>query len=164
MQLSRTVLLAFALASALALTAMGCEKSSQDLLTEARASLSGSDYAAAIQSADAGLAGSPDEVTAWGLELVKLEALSRSGDGAGTVTQLSKLADANADRISAADYSGTAQLLQVAGNKAEAIQVLDLGVKRFPDDKTINKMLDDSKASSVDPAELEMLRSLGYID
>jgi hypothetical protein len=145
---------------------VACGKSSQDHLADARASLASSDYAAATQSADAGLAAGADDVTAWGLELVKLEALSRSGDGAGTVAQLSKLAEANAERISAADYSGTAQLLRVAGMKAEAIQVLDLGTKRFPDDPVIKKMIDDSVEASadIDPAELEMLKSLGYID
>jgi len=172
MQLSRTAFHArplpvFALVLALGALALACGgQSAQDHLAAARASLASSDYAAATGAADAGLAANPDEVTAWGLELVKLEALSRSGDGAGTVAQLTQLADANAARITAADYSGTAQLLRTAGQKAEAIQVLDLGFKRFPDDAVIKKMLDDSveAGADVDPAELEMLRSLGYID
>lgn len=159
MQASRSLFIAILLGFGL----VACGQSPQDQLTAARASLASSDYAAAIETADAGLAASPDDVTAWGLELVKLEALSRSGDGAGTVAQLSKLAEANAERLTASEYSGTAQLLRTADAKTEAIEVLDLGAKRFPDDATILKMIEDSKGS-VDPAELEMLKSLGYID
>lgn len=171
MQLSRTGstaprLLVGGLVLLLSFSLVACGKSAQDHLADARASLASSDYSAANEAADAGLAANPDDVTAWGLELVKLEALSRSGDGAATVAQLTRLAEANAARITAGDYSGTAQLLRSEGQKAEAIQVLDLGFKRFPDDPTIKKMLDESveAGADVDPAELEMLRSLGYID
>ena len=41
---------------------------------------------------DLGLAGDADEVTGWGLELVKLEALAREGLGDDTLAQLEKLA------------------------------------------------------------------------
>jgi predicted Zn-dependent protease len=149
---------------ALMLVVCACGESSQDHLSGARKSLAGSDYADAIASADAGLAGSPDAVTTWGLELVKLEALARSGQGEATRAQLEELAAENPDRVSAADYSGTAQLLRAAGQKSEAIQVLDMGNKRFPDDSVISKMIAESVEKGVDPAELEMLKSLGYID
>ena len=149
---------------ALMLAICACGKSSQDHLADARKDLAGSAYADAIASADAGLEGAPDAVTSWGLELVKLEALARSGQGEATRAQLEKLAAENPDRVSAADYSGTAQLLRAAGQKSEAIQVLDMGSKRFPDDPVISQMIAESVEKGVDPAELEMLKSLGYID
>jgi hypothetical protein len=141
-----------------------CEKSSKDYLADARDQLSGSSYEEAVTSADAGLAASPDAVSAWGLELVKLEALSRSGQGEAVLDQLDRLSDEHPDRITAADYSGTAQLLRTADRKADAITVLDMGINRFPDDAVINKMITDSIEKGMDPEELEQLRSLGYID
>ena len=48
-------------------------------------------FVMALAAAEAGLAGSPDEITTWGLELVILEAQARAGNGADAVGQLSKL-------------------------------------------------------------------------
>lgn len=149
---------------ALLLVFCACEKSSTDALADAREQLSGSSYEEAVASAEAGLAANPDAVAAWGLELVKLEALSRSGQGEAVLDHLDRLADEHPDRVTAADYSGTAQLLRTADRKADAITVLDMGINRFPDDAVINKMITDSIETGMDPEELEQLRSLGYID
>lgn len=152
---------------AVALLAAGlcaCEKAAHEHLGEARQSLAAGAFPDAIASAQAGLQGSPDDVTTWGLELVILEAQARGGDGAAAKAQLSSLAGKYGDRLKATDYSGTAQLLQASGQKAEAIEILDLGTKQFPDDTVIAQMIEETKSSASDPAELEMLRSLGYIE
>jgi hypothetical protein len=141
----------------------GCEKSAHDHLAEARQGLSDVAYADAIASADAGLQGGPDEVTRWGLELVKLEALARGGDGEGTKTQLAKLIELDANRLPASEFFATAHQLKTAGQSVEAIEVLDRGKTFFPYDAVIQRMIEQS-GSTDDPAELEMLRSLGYIE
>jgi len=148
----------------LALAFCACGKSSHEYLAEARQDLAAGSYADAVAAAESGLAGSPDDVTAWGLEIVILEAHARAGSGAATKAQLLELAGSYEVRISATDYSSTAQLLQAADEKAVAIEVLDLGIKRFPEDAMLTKMIADSVATGGDPAELEMLRSLGYIE
>ena len=149
---------------ALALVLCACAKGAREHLDEARQALASGEFAKAVAAAEAGLGGSRDEVTTWGLELVVLEAQARAGNAPEARAQLQKLAAAHPKRISATDYSSTAQLLQVAGQKPGAIEVLDLGVKRFPDDAVLAKMIENSLASGDDPAELEMLRSLGYIE
>lgn len=141
-----------------------CGSSAPEQLAQARVQVTSGAYADAVATAQAGLAASPDAVTQWGLELVILEAHARSGDGEATKAQLAKLVDAYPDRISATDYSGTAQLLQTADQKAAAVEIMDLGVKRFPEDAALQKMIKDSVAAGSDPEELQMLKSLGYID
>jgi len=149
---------------ALAAALCGCEKAPQDHLDEARAALAAGAYGDAVTAARAGLAGSANEVTTWGLELVILEAEARAGNGAQAKAQLSALADTYPKRISATDYSSTAQLLKAADEKAVAIEVLDQGAKRFPEDPVLARMIEETVASGDDPEELEMLRSLGYIE
>ena len=156
--------LKLAAALVLAATLCACEKDAREHLAEARQALATGEFAEAIVVAEAGLAGSPDEVTTWGLELVMLEAQARAGNAAEAKAQLQKLAAAHPKRITATEYSSTAQLLQVADQKAGAIEVLDMGAKRFPDDAVLAKMIQDSVESGNDPAELEMLKSLGYIE
>jgi hypothetical protein len=141
----------------------GCERSAYEHLADARQSLSDTAYADAIAAADAGLQGGPDEVTRWGLELVKLEALARGGDGEGTKAQLTKLIELDANRLPASEFFATAHQLKTAGDSVAAIEVLDQGKAFFPYDAVIQRMIEQS-GSTDDPAELEMLRSLGYIE
>jgi hypothetical protein len=141
-----------------------CQKSGHDLLVDARGSLASAAYDDALVAADAGLAASPSKIDAWGLELVKLEAYARGGNGESTKRQLIALAERYPTQLSATDYSSTAQQLQESGQGPAAIEVLDLGKKSFPNDAIIAKMIDESVSSGSSPEELEMLRSLGYIE
>jgi hypothetical protein len=142
----------------------GCEKGSHDLLVDARSSLASASYDDAVAAADAGLAASPSKTDTWGLELVKLEAYARGGNGESAKQQLIVLAGKYSAQLTATDYSATAQQLQQADNGPAAIEVLDLGKKRFPDDPQIDKMNNDSVSAEASPEELEMLKSLGYIE
>ena len=142
----------------------GCQKSGQEQLAEARDSLASASYADAVSAAEAGLAGDPSKADAWGLELVVLEAHARGGAGENAKAQLVKLAGLYPAQLSANDYSGTAQQLQAAGQGPAAIEVLDLGKQRYPDNALIDKMIAESVAAESSPEELEMLRSLGYIE
>ncbi len=141
-----------------------CQKSSQEHLAEARSNLASASHDQAIQSAEAGLQASPSKVDAWGLELVKLEAYARGGDGESAKQQLVKLAGLYPEQLSPTEYSSTAQQLQAADQGPAAIEVLDMGKKLHPDDALIDKMIAESVAAKNSPEELEMLRSLGYIE
>jgi hypothetical protein len=153
----------FLLLMALALAA--CAESPRASLDEARQALAESRYADAIAAADAGLAGEADAVTTWGLELVKLEALARDGRGDDTLAQLEELATLRPENMPASQYSATADQLRAAGQGAAAIQVLDAGLGRFPQDETLLALIEEAKAAPAPGSEeLEMLRSLGYVD
>jgi len=141
-----------------------CEKSSYDHLADARSELDSGAFDASIAAAQTGLESGPSKTDAWGLELVMLEAYARGGNGEGAKQQLVKLAGLYPQQLSATDYSGTAQQLQAAGQGPAAIEVLDLGKKRFPDNEMIDKMIADSVNADSSPEELELLKSLGYIE
>ena len=149
----------------MALALGACAETARDSLDAARGALSESRYADAIAAADAGLGGKPDEVTAWGLELVRLEALARDGHGDDTVAQIQKLSEARPEQVPPNQYSATADQLHSAEQGAAAIQVLDLGLKRFPDDAALLALIEKAKeAPAAGSDELEMLRSLGYVE
>jgi hypothetical protein len=148
----------------------GCETSRQDHLAEARAALADAAYDAAVAAAETGLlatAGASPEVledaTTWGLQLAKLEALARAGDGEAAKAQLSELANLHPNRVKASDYFATAHQLRGAGAGTAAIEVLDMGASLFPYEPVIGRMIEESSEGG-DPAELELLRSLGYVE
>ncbi len=148
----------------------GCEMSRQDHLIEARAALADAAYDEAIAAAEAGLeaaaAGSQDaldDATSWGLELVNLEANARAGHGEEAKEQLAELARLHPNRVAASEYFATAHQLRGAGAGTAAIEVLDMGAILFPYEPVIGRMIDEASAGG-DPAELELLRALGYID
>jgi hypothetical protein len=142
----------------------GCQKSAHEQLLDARQGLLDGAYAEAIADADAGLRGAPGERAAWGLELVKLEAHARAGHAAEAKAQLEKLAASFPRRVPATEYSATAHQLRSAGQGEAAIEVLDLGMQRFPGNPVIERMIGDSASAGADSAELELLRTLGYIE
>jgi len=151
--------------SALAALLVACSESPRESLDAARQALAGSRYGDAVEAADAGLGASPDDLTRWGLELVKLEALAREGLGEETLAQLEKLAGSHPEQVSAGQYSATAGQLRAAGQGPAAIRVLDLGLKRFPEDATLLDLIEQAKAAPAPGSdELEMLRSLGYVE
>jgi predicted Zn-dependent protease len=145
-------------------TLTACGRSAYEHLQEARADLATTAYPEAIQAAEVGLRRDPSTVTSWGLELVKLEAHARGGDGEETKTQLTKLADLYPQRIPVTQYAATAHQLNSAGQGAAAIEVLDMGMQRYPGDPTLERLIGTAGAADVDSAELEMLRTLGYIE
>jgi len=142
-----------------------CAESARDSLDQARQALSEARYTDAIAAADIGLGRAGDDVITWGLELVKLEALAREGRGDETLAQLEQLAGSRPENVPPTQYSTTADQLRTAGQGAAAIAVLDLGLKRFPEDQTLLDLIEQAKAApAAGSDELEMLRSLGYIE
>ena len=149
---------------AMAVCWVACGKVGAEHLVDARSELADGSYDDAIASAQRGLAAGGEATIVWGLELVLLEAHARAGHGAQAKELLARLAVDHPDRIPATEYTSTAHLLKTAGEGPTAIEVLDLGAKRYPDNPVIAKMIGDSASAGSDPAELEMLRSLGYIE
>jgi len=145
----------------------GCEMSRQDHLIEARAALADAAYDDAVAAAEAGLRAAaqdvPDDATSWGLELAKLEAHARAGHGEEAKAQLARLAELHPNRVEASEYFATAHQLRGAGAGTAAIEVLDRGAILFPYEPVIGRMIEESGESG-DPAELELLRSLGYVE
>jgi hypothetical protein len=144
-----------------------CSDSARNALDQARKALAETHYSEAVTAADAGLARSPEKITSWGLEIVKLEALARSGRGDETLAQLQKLTTEWPDNMLADQFAATADQLRGAGQGAAAADALDLGLKRFPDDPALKAQIEQAKskaAAAPDSAELERLKTLGYID
>jgi tetratricopeptide (TPR) repeat protein len=142
-----------------------CADSARDALEQARKALAETHYSEAIAAADAGLARNPEPVTSWGLGIVKLEALARSGRGDETLAQLDALTAAWPDNMLADQFAATADQLRAAGQGGAAIRVLDLGLKRFPKDPALLAQIEQAKkAPAPGSDELKMLESLGYID
>jgi hypothetical protein len=149
----------------IALTLCACSETARQSLDQARDALAESRYADAVEAADVGLARDADAMTAWGLELVKLEALAREGRGDDTVVQLEKLAGSRPNQVAASQYAATADQLRSVGQGGATIQVLDLGLKRFPEDAILLSLIEEAKVAPAGGSdELEMLRSLGYIE
>lgn len=151
-------------ATLLAAAALACGGDPVSRLAEARGHLADADYAEARAAAEAGLAGDPDPRTAWGLELVLLEAQARAGRGEQATALLGALAERHPERVPPSQYAATASQLRSAGDGAAAIQALDLGLRLHPGDALIERLIGDAQSGDVDPAELEMLRTLGYVE
>jgi hypothetical protein len=64
----------------------------------------------------------------------------------------------------ATQYSATADQLQSAEQGTAAIEVLDMGLQHYPGNPAIERLIGASQSGDVDPAELEMLKTLGYIE
>ena len=145
------------------LLVLGCGKSASDHLEAAREERDKGQYEPAIQDAEHGLQADPDDKTEWGLQNVLLESYARSGKATETKQKLEALAAEHPDRMTPSMYSGAAQQLKDAGKGgAEQIEILDAGHKRFPEDPTISAAI-RAAAEQGDPAALERLKSLGYI-
>jgi hypothetical protein len=142
---------------------LSCSGGPEAKLEDARAKLAAGDYAAAAAAAGEGLAAA-DGAVAWRLELTALEAEARGGKGSEARARLERLAGGPfAAQAGGSLYVQTAGQLREAGDAPGAVDVLDSGAKRFPDDADIARAIAQAKASGSD-AELERLRSLGYVE
>lgn len=147
------------------LVSIGCSGSAPEMLANAREALAEARYEDALEEARAGLGQGPDEVQRWGLELVVLEALARTGEGEAAVEQLDRVAELRPESVPASQYSATADQLRAAGSRSSAILVLDRGFQRFPDNAVLEHLICVSRqAPTVDSEELELLRTLGYLE
>jgi len=149
----------------LLLVLAGCDRPASERLAEARGAMADTAYPDALSASEAGLAAPGlDEATRWGLQVVRLEALARSGRGAEARDLLLELAGRHPERFPPAQYAATAVQLEKAGDGPAAIEVLDLGMKQHPGDPMISQLIAAQQTGAVGSAELEMLRTLGYVE
>ena len=145
---------------------MGCGEKAADVKEAAQVALDAADYPTAVLQADKaiGLAGD-DRAVVWQSQQIKLQALARSGDGALAPALLEQLAGSYAAQVKSPLYMSVASDLEKAGQRSAAIDVLDAGNKRFPDEseKFLAAIQELSTSEDIDPAEIEKLRALGYL-
>ena len=142
----------------------GCGGGPEARLEKAREALAKGDYPAAAAAASEGLAAGAQGATAWRLELVALEAEARGGSSADVVARLGRLASGPfAAQLTGPLYVQTAGQVKQAGDAAGAVSVLDLGARRFPQDADLAQAIDRAKSTG-GAAEVERLRSLGYVE
>jgi hypothetical protein len=151
------------IAVAVCLGLLACGASPEQQLDQAREQLGSGAYAEAEATAAAGLAAGAEGPIAWRLELVALEAEARGKKSEAVLARLERLAGAWAKQVGGSLYVQTAGQLRDAGDPAGAIGVLDAGAKRFPQDADVAKAIAQAKTAGT-AAELEQLRSLGYIE
>jgi hypothetical protein len=142
---------------------LACGASPEQRLEEAREALARGAYTEAAAAAAEGLSGGAEAATAWRLELAGLEAEARGGRTADAVARLERLAGAWSQQVTGSLYVQTAGQLKEAGEAAGAVSVLDAGAQRFPQDAAIAAAIAQAKVSGT-AAELEQLRSLGYVE
>ena len=140
-----------------------CGADPEDRLEKARAHLASGAWADAAAAASQGLAAGAEGPTAWRLELTALEGEARAGRTGDVLARLERLAEAWAAQVTGALYVQTAGQVKEAGDAAGAINVLDAGARRFPDDADIARAIDQLQASG-SAEEIERLRSLGYVE
>jgi len=100
----------------------------------------------------------------WSLERIRLEALARESQAADALEALERLAAEYPEQAGASLYLAIASYLQDAGDASGAIDILVAGDERFPEEsEKFESQIRELQAGGLDPAEIERLRSLGYL-
>ena len=144
----------------------GCGDTAQDLQESARSALESGDHATAASTAtDALKLASGDRALTWQLEQLRLEALARGGQGEQAAANLERLANDFSAQVKVPLYLATASYLKDAGDTSHAIDILTAGDARFPaaHDQFTAAIQEMNKTQELDPAEIEKLKSLGYL-
>jgi len=97
--------------------------------------------------------------------VARCQALAHT-DADAAKAEFMKLAGANGTKLEINDYTIVISELQSAGNFLQAIDVLDVAIKKNPEAPKLVKVKDKLVAESqknADPAVLEKLKGLGYL-
>ncbi len=157
-----------AFASLLVAVLVGCGggPNPEELQKGVEAAAQAKDFAGAVTKADEALkveAIAKDPAKAWRFESLKLDALADGGKGAEVVAALERLSGAYEKQLTAAQYRKVAEKLRAAGDSKGANDVLVAGDKRFPGDPSFKEAINALNAAA-DPAEVERLKALGYLN
>lgn len=147
---------------------LACSGGSDDAEEKARVAMTEGQYGVAMDKAAQGLKSARtagDRAAIWRLELIVLESMARSGQGLGLVEELDRLSKDYASQVNAKLYLSLGSYAKDAGDTNGAIELWATGDKRFPSDTESFKTAIESlqNAGDLAPAELEKLKSLGYI-
>lgn len=145
---------------------IGCGADPEQLKNEAQHALSVGDFSQAREISTRALEQVPESEKRliWSLERIRLEALARENQAAGARETLERLATEYPEQANASLYLAIASYLQEAGDASGAIDILVAGDKRFPEEsEKFEAQIRELQAGGLDPAEIERLRSLGYL-
>ena len=145
---------------------IGCSADPEQLKNEAQHALSVGDFSQArdISTQALALATGSEKRLVWALERIRLEALARGDEGDETRESLERLAAEYPAQANASLYLAMATYLRDAGGTSSAIDILVAGDVRFPEEsEKFKAMIQEMEAGGLDPAEIERLKSLGYL-
>ncbi len=144
----------------------GCGPDPEQMKTEAQQALSVGDFSQAREISTRALEQVPESEKrlTWSLERIRLEALAREGQAAEALETLERLAAEYPEQAGTSLYLAIASYLGDAGDATGAIDILVAGDKRFPEEsEKFEAQIRELQAGGLDPAEVERLRSLGYL-
>jgi len=145
---------------------IGCGSDPEQMKKEAQHALSVGDFSQAREISTRALEQLPESEKRliWSLERIRLEALARDNQAAGARETLERLATGYPEQANASLYLAIASYLQGAGDASGAIDILVAGDERFPEEsEKFEAQIRELQAGGLDPAEIERLRSLGYL-
>ena len=137
-------------------------------LQAAMAQVKAGDSSAAVEHFDAALAALGDDTASPLYKqalLAKVDALAQ-GDPSSASVAFAEALEAAPEAFDSSDYGKVANSIADGGSFQVALDLLEAAGKQFPDAENIDGMLVAMKARAEaegDPAELELLRSLGYL-
>jgi hypothetical protein len=145
---------------------IGCGTDPEQLKTEAQHALSVGNFSQARELSTRALEQAPasQKRLVWSLERIRLEALAR-GEQAGEARQtLERLAGEYPAQANADLYIAIASYAREAGDTSGAIDILVAGDARFPEEsEKFKEQIRELQEAGLDPAEIERLRSIGYL-
>jgi outer membrane protein assembly factor BamD (BamD/ComL family) len=147
---------------------IGCGPGVEEMKSEAQQALSVGNFSQAREISSRALKQAPasDKRLTWSLERIRLEALARSGEGEAARTTLKRLSGEYPEQSNAALYLAIATYLKDSGGDgaSSALDILIDGDQRFPEQsEKFKALIQEIQAGGLDPAEIERLKSLGYL-
>jgi predicted Zn-dependent protease len=146
---------------------IGCGPDAEKLEDDAHQALSVGNFSQAREISTRALEQVPESEKRliWSLERIRLEALARDDQAAEARETLERLAAEYPSQANASLYLAIASYVRDAGNSSGAIDILVAGDKRFPEDseKFKAQIQELHESGLMDPAEIERLRSIGYL-
>ena len=146
---------------------IGCGPDAEQLEEDAQQALSVGNFSQAREISMRALEQVPESEKRliWSLERIRLEALARDDQAAEVQESLERLATEYPAQANADLYLAIASYVREAGDSSGAIDILVAGDKRFPEEseKFKAQIQELHESGLVDPAEIERLRSIGYL-
>ena len=145
---------------------IGCGPDAEQLKDEAQQSLSVGNFSQAREISTRALEQLPESEKrlTWSLERIHLEALARDNQAGEALETLERLATEYPGQANASLYLAIASYAKDAGDQSGAVDILIAGDKRFPEEtEKFKAQIHELQAQGMDPAEIERLRSLGYL-
>jgi len=165
--------LAPALAAVLLVLTTSCGDTPQQKVDAAQASLNAGDFAAARTTAEEALsteAVKADAQLTWRLEKLRLDALAASRQAPEILATLKRLQPTFGTKLDVPLYTTLAGKLSQAREHLGAIDVVQAGIEKFPEQKAnfdgiinILKLAAEEAGKAGDNAALEKLSQLGYL-